>query len=372
MGDSDKVKSLLDDARSAGVEVRLPDISRSSWEFEPEAGAIRFGLGAIKGVGQRAVEQLVAARQALIADKASIGLHTLASQVDPTEVGKTAWESLIKAGTFDSSGHNRGAVLAALEAAMADGARAAADRRSGQGDLFGAAPAEPRAAASDGIDDSKAWDEQETLKAEYEVLGFYLSGHPLEERAGLMNILASVGTDRLAELQGGAEVRLAGMVVGYAEAIVKSGRMAGQKMARFRLEDLKGSVGVTCFPRTFEECRDKLEEGAVVVLKGKLEDRSDEPALLLDELMTVEEAIERFQGGVVIQLGPEDKGVLPALEASIKANRGTQPLYFLVRGDDGHSRRIRAGSDWSVAISDGFAREVDGLLGRGRVRLARV
>ena len=372
MGDSDKVKFLLDDARSAGVEVRLPDITRSAWEFEPEDGAIRFGLGAIKGVGQRAAEQLIAARSELVDRGTPIGLHALASQVDPTEVGKTAWESLIKAGTFDATGHNRGAVLAALEAAMADGARAAADRRSGQGDLFGAAPAEPRAAASDGIDDSKAWGEQETLKAEYDVLGFYLSGHPLEERAGLMNILASVGTDRLCDLPGGAEVRLAGMVVGYAEAIVKSGRMAGQKMARFRLEDLKGSVGVTCFPRTFEECRDRLEEGAVVVLKGKLEDNNDEPAVLLDELMTVEDAIERFQGGVVIQIGPEDKGVLDALEASIKANRGKQPLYFLVRGDDGHSRRVRAGTEWTVSISDSFAREVDGLLGRGRVRLARV
>jgi len=372
MGDSDKVKFLLDDARSGGIEVRLPDLRYSAWEFEPEEGAIRFGLGAIKGVGQRAVEQLVEGRAALLAEDTPISLHALASRADPAEVGKTAWESLIKAGTFDFGGHNRGAVLASLEAAMTDGARAAADRRSGQGDLFGGAPEEPQAAVSDGIDDSKAWDEQETLKAEYDVLGFYLSGHPLEERAGLMNILASVGTDRLVDMQGGAEVRLAGMVVGYAEAIVKSGRMAGQKMARFRLEDLKGSVGVTCFPRTFEECRDRLEEGAVVVIKGKLEENNDEPAVLLDELMTVEDAIERFQGGVVIQLGPEDKGVLAALEASIKANRGKQPLYFLVRGDDGHSRRIRAGTEWTVAISDSFAREVDGLLGRGRVRLARV
>ena len=372
MGDSDKVKFLLDDARSAGIEVRLPDVAMSGWEFEPEEGAIRFGLGAIKGVGQRAAERIVTARKELLAEGQSVGLHELTSQADPAEVGKTAWEALIKAGTFDPTGHNRGAVLAALEAAMADGSRAAANRKSGQGDLFGGGPPEPETAQADGIDDTRAWDEQETLKAEYEVLGFYLSGHPLEERAGLMNILSSVGTDRICEMSGGSEVRLAGMVVGYAEAIVKSGRMKGQRMARFRLEDLKGSVGVTCFPRTFEECREHLEEGAVVVLKGKLEENSDEPGMLLDELMTVEQAIERFQGGVLIQLGPEDKGVLDSLETVIKSHRGKQPLYFLVRGDDGHSRRIRAATDWNVAISDGLAREVDGLLGRGRMRLARV
>ncbi len=376
MGDSDKVKVLLDDARSAGTEIRLPDLRMSAWEFEPEEGAIRFGLGAIKGVGKRAAEILVAARDELKSESKPIGLHALASQADPTEVGKTAWEALIKAGCFDYSGHNRGAVHAALEGAMADGARAAADRRSGQGDLFGGGgAAEPEGGddgIDDGIDDAKAWDEQDTLKAEYEVLGFYLSGHPLEERAGLMSILANVGTDRLHEMPGGGEVRLAGMIVNYSEAIVKSGRMAGQKMARFRLEDLKGSVGVTCFPRTFEECRDKLEEGAVVVLKGKLEDGTEEPAVLLDELMTVEEAIERFQGGVVIQLGPEDKGVLEPLETLLREHRGQQPLYFLVRGDDGHSRRVRAGTNWSVSISDVLAREIDGLLGRGRVRLARV
>ncbi len=374
MHDSDKVKELLDDARRAGIEVRLPDVAHSGWEFEVEGeNAIRFGFGAVKGTGQKAIESILEGRAQLQADGAPLTLHELCKQTDPAAVGRTTWEAVIKSGAFDFTGHNRGAVLAAVDSAFADGVRAAADRKSGQGDLFGMmAAAEPEAAVSDGIDDRKAFSKSDTLKAEFDVLGFYLSGHPLEERAGLIAMLSSGGTDQLADMPGGTMVSLAGMVMGYSENLVKSGRYAGQKMARFRLEDLKGSVNVTVFPRTFAECREALEEGAVLVARGKLEENSEEPGVLLEEVLTIEEALSRFEGGLMIHVTPEDAGVLPRLEAALRSHPGKQPVYFQVTGSDGNSRRIRAGNEWSVAISNDLATQVDELLGKGRVRMARV
>ena len=375
MGDSDKVRDFLGDARRAGIAIRPPDIVRSAWEFEADSDGIRYGFGAIKGTGEKAIEAVHAARARLRTRGARITLHDLAGEIPPAEVGRGNWEALIKAGSFDSSGHDRGAVFAALDGALSDGARRAADRRAGQSSLFGEAPDEAQAStsrSSDGIDDAKAWTRAESLRAEFEVLGFYLTGHPLEERAGLMSLLSSTRVGELGELPGGTEVTLAGLVLGKSEVIVKTGKLAGRRMARFRLEDLTGSVGVTCFPRTWEECGSRIEDGVVLVCRAKLEEGAEEPALLLEEACTVDEALARFAGCVVVRLGSGDAHLLPGLRAAVERHRGKSPLYLQVTGEDGRDRRIRAAGDLSIEISERFAREIDGLLGRGRVRLARI
>lgn len=301
-------------------------------------------------------------------------LHALAERIDPSECPRLCWEAIVKAGAFDFTGHNRGAVLAALDTALTEAARAASDRKAGQGSLFDA-PATPAAGAaprSDGIDDSKTLGRQETLRAEYEVLGFYLTGHPLEERAGLFSILSTVRTTELSERAPGSEVWLAGLIVGLSELVVKSGTMAGRKMARLRLEDLEGGVPVTVFPRTYEEFREHLVEDAVVVCRGKVEERSEEPALILEEVLPVEAALRRFEGGLLIHLEPEDAGLLPALKGVVARHPGKRPLFFHVRGADGRLRRVRVGGETRVDINADLAREVDELLGRGRVRLVRL
>ncbi len=375
MQDSDKIKAFIDDCKRSDIKVRLPDSRYSTWEFEPEDGGIRFGLGAIKGTGQKAVESMLAVRTGL---EKPADLHGWISEVDPGEVNKSTWEALIKAGCFDWTEHNRGAVMSALDHAMADGAQAAANRKSGQMSMFdamggGGAGGGGEAAESEAspIDDSKAWDEKETLSAEREVLGLYLSGHPLEENAGVLSLLANTNTKRLHELASGAEVTMAGMVTGYAQNIVKNGRMAGQKMARFFLEDLGGSIQVTVFPRTFEEVREILAEDAIIVIKGKLEDRGDGFALILNELHDVEAALEQFTGALVVQLDARDRMKLPELKQLMSTSEGPNPLYFDVEGSDGDTRRVRAGQN-GVKVNAPLVRSLDNLLEPGRTSLARM
>jgi DNA polymerase-3 subunit alpha len=372
MNDSDKVRDFLEDAREAGIALFPPDVARSAWEFEPEGSGIRFGFGAIKGTGEKAIEALCAARGRLAVRSAALSLHELATEVGSSEVGRQNWEALVKAGAFDSTGSERGAAFAALDGALSDGARRAADRRAGQGSLFGASSSSDTAVAVRTLTVSaSAWSRADLLRAEFEVLGFYLSGHPLEERTGLLSLLSSTRIDQLGSLPGGTEVIVAGLVVGKTEALVKTGRLIGKRMARFRLEDLAGHVPVTCFPRTWEECGKKIEDGAVLVCRAKLEERSEEPALLLEEALTVDEALARFAGCVVVKIGAEDAEILPSLRATIEKHRGKSPIYFQVTGEDGATRRVRAGNDLTVSISENFARELEGLLGRGRVSVAR-
>ncbi len=374
MGDSGKVKEFVEDCRASGIEILAPCITSSVWEFEPGADSIRYGFGAIKGTGQKAIEVLLEGRDALLKSKKPLTLHSLCSEFDPTAVGKGTVEALVKAGSFDQCGYNRGSIFAAIEGAMSDGNQAALDRKRGQGNMFMSLEPDPAAEDNkrDGIDESKAWDKTDTLAAEFEVLGFYLSGHPLEERAGLLNMISTVRMDGLKDIPGGTEVTLAGMILSKSEAVVKSGRLAGKKMARFRLEEMRGWIQVTCFPKSYDEYRDLIEDGAVVAIRGKLEENSEEPGLLLDEILDVDTALARFSGGLIVSIQPTDYGHLSELKGIIDRHSGRQPLYFLAQGEDGHCRRVRASDECRVSISEDLAREIASILGEDRVRLARV
>ena len=373
MQNSDKIKEFLDDARSSGIRVLQPDIERSEWEFHPEQDAIRFGFGAIKGTGEKAIEAVVAARARLAERAERANLHTLCAEADPAAVTKLTWEALIKAGSFDAQGQNRGAVFAALELAMAEGVRAANDKKAGQALLFGGPAASAADTVGDGIDPTRAWNRADTLKAEYEALGFYLSGHPLEDRAGLFALLSSTNTRDVQRLPGGSEVTLGGLVVGFRESMTKTGK----KMARFRLEDLHGGLAVTVFPRTYEQFRPLLSEDSVVICKGRLEERATDEAttslgLLLDEVFGQEDALRSFKGGLIIRLKPEDEPRVDSLTSLVRAHRGPNRLFFEVEGGDGRLRRVRSSERHSVRVSTELARAIEGVLGSGRTKLARL
>ena len=143
-------------------------------------------------------------------------------------------------------------------------------------------------------------------------------------------------------------------------------------MCRLRLEDLHGSVNVTIFPRTYEGCRELVEDGEVLLVRGKTEDSGEEPALLADEVYPLAEALDHFRGGLQVMLSPEDQGALRRLMETLGTHRGKSPLFFSVSGNDGVKRRVAAGPQFRVQISEGLARELAELLGHERVGLVRV
>ncbi len=234
MGDTDKIVKYIEECRAMGVEVKPPDVNGSSVQFSVHDDTIRFGLAAIKNVGEAAMESILKTRAA---DGTFTSLDDFCARVDLRLVNRRVVESLIKAGAFDSIGMARAHLLALLDAAMESGQRQQRDKAEGQGSFFdllpAAAPAPVRAADAAAVPE---WDDDQRLAFEKEVLGFYVSGHPLARFKPLVDSLGITSSSELAARPSGSKVLLYGQVTNLREIPTKS----GNRMAFATLEDTDG------------------------------------------------------------------------------------------------------------------------------------
>ncbi len=275
MGRPERVATAVAECRRMGIEVRAPELNRSQWEFTIEDAAIRFGLGGVKNVGQGAVESIIAAR----GDKPFRAIEDLCARVDLQRVNKRVLESLVKCGAMDALG-GRLAQLDRLEAALSTAQREQRDRESGQVTLFDLGDAFTPIAPAEAETPKK-----EALGWEKELLGLYLSEHPLQ---AVQQKLGDLVTHYVSELReaGNEPVVIAG-VVAYARKHVTKSK---QLMAFAQLEDLTGSVEVTVFPRTYEATAAVWTADTIVVVAGRVEARegtgadaeSEVPKLICD------------------------------------------------------------------------------------------
>jgi DNA polymerase-3 subunit alpha len=384
--DTDKLKQFVDDARRHGVQVLGPDVNYSERDFtvetiaRPEEGptgsvAIRYGLAAVKGFGVKAADAIVEARRRA---GRFHSLSNLLERVDAGALNKGALEALVGAGAMDSFGVERGRVFSQLESSMAEAMAVQADRRSGQRSLFAFGDAGetggrfvPQVRVPQG---PPLWSAAERLSRERASLGFYLTGHPLERLEAFLPALGVVNVTDVASKGGDPSLAVAGIVTELKVSLVKSGQSTGQKMARFRLEDLYGSISVLCFPRTYAECADLLAtEGAVILLKGKLDTRSEEPTLIAEKIETVESALARFDGALVVKLqAAEVDQQLGGLLSVFAGGGGRTHLFIDVEEFDGSTTRIRAGDEYRAAPGDSLYSAIASRIGPGRVKLVRL
>ncbi len=277
--ETEKMALYVSEARSLGVPVLPPDVNNSSWDFEIEEKdgkpAIRFGLGAIKNVGQSAVEAIVKARQE---GGPFRDLNDFAARVDLRTVGKRALECLIKVGALDSFGE-RAAMLEALEQILAVSALHFRAAEAGQLSLFGShtgvtetivLPVVPKA------------ERRTMLYWERELVGMYISEHPLTPYLNDLQSVITHSSATLSEAGHQEKVRLAGMLASIRPHQTKTGKM----MAWVNLEDLHGSVEVVLFPRLWEKYQFALEVGGVIVVEGKADTQATPPKVLADEIRT--------------------------------------------------------------------------------------
>ncbi len=328
--------------------------------FHVESGAIHYGLGAIKGLGARAADLIAEARQK---GGPFSSLEELCERLDANVVNKTALEAMVQAGAFDEMGRSRMTTFGAIESALRSSAVAREDRRRGQRLLFGA-PAAPQdeviAATGEHADE---WPEAERLQREKESLGFYLSGHPFEKRGAFLRRIAGHTTASAGSVAGGETVRIAGMVSAVRVLQIKQGKNAGQKMARFQLEDLNGSIAVTCFARAYQRHKDRIVDDAIVFLSARVDEKSEEKALLLEEIEPASEVVRREVAGIVLLLRGQyvSESTLERIAAICERHRGNQSLHLDVE-EDGHVHRVRSDSGIHVtdALLDDFALAVGG------------
>lgn len=349
---TDKVVEYIDECKRVmlpdgrrGIEVGQPDINLSDTAFtvvfdkdEPHDanhGHIRFGLSAVKGVGEKAMRAIIDVRDK---DGPFTSLYDFCERVPLGTVNKATIEALIKCGAFDEIHgiENRAAMVAAMEGAIQAGQRAAADRDSGQMNFFGgavdAASGESLTPAEPALPNVEAWSKQELLKHEKSVLGFYVSSHPMDEHRDALNRYSSCTIADVAQLRADTQVILGGMLTRVRPTFT---RASGKKMAHLTLEDKTGPIDAVVFPRTYDVVAPLLENDRIVFLQGKVDRKRETPQLLVDEVIPIERAAEQLTRAVKITLrsdGNAFNGELAQLREVLRmaTNRGQTHAEVLI------------------------------------------
>jgi DNA polymerase-3 subunit alpha len=364
MTNTDKIVVHNDECRAMGIEVLPPDVNVSGLRFGVAGDTIRFGLGAIKNVGEKAIESIVAARDR---EGPFTALADFCRRVDLQMVNRRVLESLIKAGAFDSLGQARAHLMAGLDTALDVGQRHQRERELGQASIFDLLGGPPPAVAPPPTEPVvPEWDQDQLLMNEKEVLGFYLSGHPLKRVWAEAQRQGAIGIGDLASREDGSRVVLCGLVSALREINTKN----GDRMAFATLEDMDGALEVTIFPETFRQSAACLRAGAPVLVRGKVEGGTATRKLLAEDIRPlgeVEAAVAlpaRCQVHVGTAAGAD---ALRTLRAICDEHPGPVPLHVHVQVDDGEvvvrSRAV------TIRPSPAFVAAVEGLLGSRSVRL---
>lgn len=393
---TEKLALYLGEARELEIPVLPPDVNASELRFTVEPGkGVRFGLTAIKNVGEGAIESLLAVRkkQGRIAS-----LHALCEDLDLRLANKRVFESLIKAGAFDSMAKEepsladlptlalRPRLFAAIDAACEHGARLQRDKNEGQAQLFGAFGGDDQKdgeSAKVPLPQATPWTEQEQLGFEKETLGLYWSGHPTDRYAADLKEFGAKTTADLVNLEvrpqsnewgpGGRKPMEADTSVGGVVATMRPLKTKkGDRMAVFTLEDAHGGVEVLCFPDTFQKCGSLIETGAMLLVRGKLEKDDENARILSTEIFPIESVRERIAREVAIRVKAPDRHTFQALGEIFSRHRGDRRITFDIEVPSSPSAlRVRADVSSTIRVrpSSSLIAEIEQVVGQGAVSL---
>jgi DNA polymerase-3 subunit alpha len=373
--DTDRIALLVAEGRSRGIVFRPPDINESENSFtvaydSQGAGSIRFGLGALKGVGQSGLDAVFEARQS----GPFRDLYDFCARVDLRKVNKGMLEALVKGGAFDAAGEaigvGRTRTFGAIDAAMERGRTAQRDRDSGQGSLFDALEANDAqpglAAEAADYPTGDCWEPQQQLAAEREALGLYLSGHPLDRYRDEIKSLANVSVVEIAS-RANERVRLCGVVEGYKERAMKNG---SGRIAFFQLEDLTGRVETLVPSRRVDELGPILQRGEPVICEGTVkldgESEDEDPRVVLDAVTALPEWRKASYTEVHLRASADDltRDQLAALRDVVAKHPGRCLLYLHLERPGAWEAVVVLPDRFRVDPSEQMLVELDRVLGR--------
>lgn len=378
MGNTEKIIDYIDECKKMGIQVLAPDINESSCDFTAlykdddetgeKKGIIRFGLGAVKGVGEKAVTQII---EACNAHGKFESLHDFCENVDMRLANKQVNEALIKAGAFDSFSGSRSQMVAGLEAAMQAGSVFQADRLKGQGNFFamgGFAGDDDK--NKNALPNVPPWPEMQMLKYEKDVLGFYVTKNPLSTHAEMLDAYSDINTHKLRNKGQDAEVIIGGMAKKPRYIITKNGRNAGAKMAVFVLEDLHGTCEVVVFPKSLIQYADILAEDKVLFVKGTVDCKRETPNILCNELIQIEDVCDKLatKVRVYLQHGDVSQESVSRISKICSTHRGKSPLQVSYLSRKGHKILAVADTKHSVRADMDFHNKLQAIVGPGKVR----
>jgi DNA polymerase-3 subunit alpha len=363
MEHSDKVVSYIEECRRMGIEIIPPSVNESDAEFTLVGDKkIRFGLGAIKNVGNKAIENILQARKTVGAFES---IFHFCEHADLRLVNRQTVEGLIKSGAMDCLGAKRAQMMASLDKAMQVGGQAQQDRKRGQKTFFESFEAQ-HAFREDvqHLPDMEEWPENQLLRYEREALGFYVSRHPLARYMDEIPRFATTTAAGLANLETGQEVIIGGMIVAVKPTVTK----AGDPMARFTLEDTSGICQAVIF-REYEKYKDLIQPDKIVYVRGRADLRMEDPCITVNEVIPVEEASEKLTKSVTIRVRSAiaEEQTLLDLRDVLKAHPGQCPVFMEILTTNNRTVHLRVGQRLSVKPSAKLATEVEAVLGQGHV-----
>lgn len=328
LSNTDKLAVFYQDAKRFGVKVRSPDVNLSSADFDVKDGEVLYALGGIRNVGLQAMEHVVEVRRE---GGPFRDIFDFVERVDPRQVNKRTFETLARAGAFDSIHPNRAQIFAAADVLVGYGQSVAAERASAQGSLFGGDQVE---AQRPRLPKAETWTPTQRLDEELAAVGFYLSGHPLDD---MVEALRRKRTDLLADVipkaEAGAEAfRMAGVVRRRQE---RSSQSSGEKFAFVTLSDPTGEYEVLFPPESLRKCRELLEPGKAVALKVRAKARDGEVRFFGDDAEPVDKAVENAVAGLRVHLAPrsaEIEALKKRLEGSVNTRGGEIILVAPIEG----------------------------------------
>ena len=354
-----KVARYAAEMKGFHLELLPPDINASLESFAPDGANIRFGLGAIKGLGAAAVQAILEARSS---GGPFTSLLDLADRIDQRAMNKRVFESLIKAGACDSLNANRAHLMSQVDKTLDYGSRVQRDRAAGQTGLFGQVV--PNAGGQ--VLESEAWSRSQQLAFEKEAIGMYVSGHPLDDYAALMSGVVTGDTSMLSEHEHGEMVSVAGLISDLVSRLTKR----KERFALFRLEDQFGSVKVVCWPEQFGKYRNLLSEGVPLIVKGKLELSDDGAAsIIANEVMSPEDAQQRAASKVVVrcaEVDMDEEALVGLWDAAIE-NTGKAELQFEIETRDGLIVVLRPDQYLRVSPSDQLRKGISSISSKWKI-----
>jgi DNA polymerase III subunit alpha len=396
MGSTDKVVEYIEECRrltlpdgSRGIKVLPPDVNDSNNDFTPlyveqsggkrkkatTSGVIRFGLVAVRGIGEKAA-------QAIIDERKSRGpfasLYDFCERVDLRQVARSTIDALIKCGAFSSTQARRSQLIAVLDRAVEMGQQSQQDKRSGQMSIFGSTESTtPSRGMADVLPDVPELPSGELLRFEKELLGFYITSHPLTEHQTALSNYGTASTRDILKMNEGNEVMVGGMINRIKKTVVKTGRSAGKPMAIVTLEDLEGQIDATIFSDTLahitEKYPDVMAAEKVIFIKGKVDKRRETPGLLVSEIIPIEEAISRLTRAVKVELNSPDhaQDLLSQLKPVLERHKGNCDTFVEIPLAGMGKVMIKLDRHWSIKVSTALKNDLElALNGHGSVELA--
>ncbi len=369
MADTEKLSKYVDEARVFGIEVLQPDVNESGVYFEPaknnrqEANGksgIRFGLAAVKNVGVATVEGILQEREKNGKFKS---LSDLCERVETRALNRKVLEALVKCGACDCFGQTRATMFSQIDRSLARAAGIQADKQKGQSSLFGTLEEKPAAKA--GAEPSlPEWPQHELLANEKELLGFYVTGHPLTPYVPILKTYALANTARLAELPNRSITRIGGLIAAVQNGVSKK---SGKPYSMVTLEDLEGTVQILCMNENYEKYRGLLQPNKAIFVTGEVNTTDERPKIFPIEIMALEDAPKKFTKQVhfrlqAAHLQPEQ---LESVRELVMAHAGKCPFFLCFMQPAGEVFFMEANERFAVTPSLQLQHEADTRFGEG-------